>query len=147
NYGKTWTRIVGEKDVQSFTLSIVEDIENPNLLFLGTDDGLYVSLNAGDSWTKWTNGFPTVPVSDLVIHPREHDLVIGTFGRSAWILDDIKPLRALARNKKNLSKNLELFTPPTAYFAKYIQPTGSRFGADALYQGENRRGGAIISYY
>lgn len=147
NYGKTWTRIVGEKDVQSFTLSIVEDIENPNLLFLGTDDGLYVSLNAGDSWTKWTNGFPTVPVSDLVIHPREHDLVIGTFGRSAWILDDIKPLRALAGNKKNLSKNLELFTPPTAYFAKYIQPTGSRFGADALYQGENRRGGAIISYY
>ncbi|GGH00757.1 hypothetical protein GCM10011416_19280 [Polaribacter pacificus] len=147
NYGRTWTRIVDENDVQSYTLSIVEDIVNPNLLFLGTDDGLYVSLDAGDKWTKWTNGFPTVPVKDLVIHPREHDLVIATFGRAAWILDDIKPLRALAGNKKNLSKNLELFTPPTAYFAKTIQPTGSRFGADALYQGENRRGGAIISYY
>ena len=98
NYGKTWTRIVDANDVKSYTLSIVEDLVNPNLLFLGTDDGLYVSLNAGEKWTKWTNGFPTVPVKDLVIHPREHDLIIGTFGRAAWVLDDIKPLRALAKN-------------------------------------------------
>ena len=145
NYGKSWTRIVDEKDVQSYTLSIIEDLENPNLLFLGTDDGLYISVDAGDKWTKWTNGFPTVPVKDLVIHPREHDLVIGTFGRAAWVLDDIKPLRALA--KKSASKTFDLFEPPTAYFAENIQPTGSRFGADALYQGENRRRGAIISYY
>ena len=89
NYGKTWTRIVDATDVKSHTLSIVEDLKNPNLLFLGTDDGLYVSLNAGEKWTKWTNGFPTVPVKDLVIHPREHDLIIGTFGRAAWVLDDI----------------------------------------------------------
>ena len=146
NYGKTWTRIVDQNDVKSYTLSIVEDLENPNLLFLGTDDGLYVSLNAGEKWTKWTNGFPTVPVKDLVIHPREHDLVIGTFGRAAWVLDDIQPLRALA-NGNNLSKNLHLFAPPIAYQASFIQPTGSRFGADALYQGENRRRGAPISFY
>jgi photosystem II stability/assembly factor-like uncharacterized protein len=146
NYGRTWTRIVDANDVKSYTLSIVEDIENPNLLFLGTDDGLYISVNAGKKWTKWTNGFPTVPVKDLVIHPREHDLVIGTFGRAAWILDDIRPLRALAKNNTT-SKKLELFEPPTAYHAMYIQPTGSRFGADALYQGENRRRGAPISYY
>jgi hypothetical protein len=146
NYGRTWTRIVDANDVQSYTLSIVEDIENPNLLFLGTDDGLYISVNAGKKWTKWTNGFPTVPVKDLVIHPREHDLVIGTFGRAAWVLDDIRPLRALAKNDTS-TKRLALFVPPTAYHAKYIQPTGSRFGADALYQGENRRRGAAISYY
>jgi photosystem II stability/assembly factor-like uncharacterized protein len=146
NYGRTWTRIVDENDVKSYTLSIVEDIENPNLMFLGTDDGLYISLNAGDKWTKWTNGFPTVPVKDLVIHPREHDLVIGTFGRAAWILDDIKPLRALAKGN-NLTKKLHLFEPPIAYQASFIQPTGSRFGADALYQGENRKRGAPISFY
>ena len=146
NYGRTWTRIVDEKDVQSYTLSIVEDLVNPNLLFLGTDDGLYVSINAGEKWTKWTNGFPTVPVKDLVIQPREHDLVIGTFGRAAWVLDDIRPLRALA-TKNSLAKKLALFSPPTAYRAFRIQPTGSRFGADALYQGENRRRGAAISYY
>ena len=146
NYGKTWERIVDENDVQSYTLCIIEDPENSNLLFLGTDDGLYVSLNAGDSWTKWTNGFPTVPVKDLVIHPREHDLVIGTFGRAAWVLDNIKPLRALA-GKNIADKKISLFVPQTAYQFATQQPTGSRFGADAMYQGENRKGGAIISYY
>ena len=146
NYGKTWERIVDENDVQSYTLSIIEDPKNENLLFLGTDDGLYISVDAGKKWTKWTNGFPTVPVKDLVIHPREDDLVIGTFGRAAWVLDDIKPLRALAA-KNATSKKLHLFEPPVAYQAARQQPTGSRFGADGLYQGENRRSGALISYY
>jgi len=146
NYGKSWERIVDGDDVQSYALCIVEDPENKNLLFLGTDDGLYISINAGDKWTKWTEGFPTVPVKDLVIHPREHDLVIGTFGRAAWVLDDIRPLRAMA-NGNITSQKLVLFAPPTAYQSAYQQPTGSRFGADALYQGENRKRGAIISYY
>jgi len=146
NYGKSWERIVDGNDVQSYALCIVEDPENKNLLFLGTDDGLYVSVNAGDKWTKWTEGFPTVPVKDLVIHPREHDLVIGTFGRAAWVLDDIRPLRAMADGNVT-SQKLVLFTPPTAYQSAYQQPTGSRFGGDALYQGENRKRGAIISYF
>lgn len=146
NYGKTWERIVDENDVASFTLSIIEDPENENLLFLGTDDGLYISIDAGKKWTKWTEGFPTVPVNDLVIHLREHDLIIGTFGRAAWVLDDIRPLRALAKGSI-LKEKLALFAPPTAYHTAYQQPTGSRFGADAMYQGENRKSGAIISYY
>ena len=99
DYGATWKRIVGQNDVKSYALSIVEDPVEKNLLFLGTDDGLYISLNAGNEWTKWTSGFPTVSVKDLIIHPREHDLIIGTFGRAAWILDDIRPLRAIAKNK------------------------------------------------
>ncbi|WP_247656630.1 hypothetical protein [Maribacter sp. MMG018] len=147
DYGKTWTRIVDGDDVESYTLSIIEDPENPNLMFLGTDDGLYVSFNAGTKWQKWTEGFPTVSTKDLVIHPREHDLVIGTFGRAAWVLDDIRPLRALAKDKSILNKDIALFTPPTAYQAAYQQPTGSRFGADGLYQGENRKPGAMITYY
>ncbi len=147
DYGKTWKRIADENDVKSYTLSIVEDPVEKNLMFLGTDDGLYISLNAGNSWTKWTKGFPTVSVKDLVIQPREHDLVIGTFGRAAWVLDDIRPLRALAKNKSILNQKLQLFDPPTAYQAAYQQPTGSRFGGDALYNGENRDYGALISYY
>ena len=147
NYGKTWERIVDEKDVNSYTLAIIEDPKNPNLLFLGTDDGLYMSLNAGDSWEKWTAGFPTVSTKDLVIHPREEDLVIGTFGRAAWVLDDIRPLRAVAGNPDSLVGPFKLFAPPTAYLAAYQQPTGSRFGADALYQGENKKYGAMITYF
>ncbi len=146
DYGKTWKRIVDENDVQSYTLSIVEDIEEPNLMFLGTDDGLYISVNAGEKWTKWTNGFPTTSVKDLVIHPREHDLVIGTFGRAAWVLDDIRPLREMAQNTSVMASNIKLFNPPTAYQAAYQQPTGSRFGADAMYHGENRAGGARFAY-
>ena len=147
NYGKTWERIVDGNDVESYTLSIVEDPIEPNLLFLGTDDGLYISLDTGKKWTKWTEGFPTVSVKDLVIHPREHDLVIGTFGRAAWVLDDIRPLREMAKNQQALKNKLELFEPPVAYMTAYQQPTGSRFGGDALYNGENRRRGAAISYY
>lgn len=154
NYGKSWERIVDENDVLSYTLSIIEDPEEPNLMFLGTDDGLYVSIDAAKNWQKWTNGFPTVPVKDMVIHEREHDLVIGTFGRSFWVLDDIRPLRAMAKDKAMLSRmgndkpgTIQVFTPPTAYLAAIQQPTGSRFGADATYSGENRSGGAAISYF
>lgn len=147
NYGKTWERIVDGSDVQSYTLSIVEDIENPNLLFLGTDDGLYISFDAGAKWHKWTEGFPTVSTKDLVIQPREHDLVIGTFGRAVWVLDDIRPLRALASDMTLLNRDATIFEPPVAYQAAYQQPSGSRFGADALYNAENRKEGAMITYY
>ncbi|NAY90568.1 hypothetical protein GTQ34_01440 [Muricauda sp. JGD-17] len=147
DYGKTWTRIVDQNDVASYTLSIVEDTENSNLMFLGTDDGLYVSFNAGNYWQKWNKGFPTVSTKDLTIQPRENDLVIGTFGRAAWVLDDIRPLRALASDMSILQKEVSLFKNPDAYLAAYQQPTGSRFGGDALYNGENRKEGAMITYY
>ncbi len=97
DYGKTWERLVDQNDVISYALCIVEDPLERNLLFLGTDDGLYVSIDAGNNWQKWTQGFPTISVKDLVIQQREHDLVIGTFGRAAWVLDDIRPLRAIAK--------------------------------------------------
>ena len=147
DYGKTWQRIVDSNDVISYALSIVEDPEERNLMFLGTDDGLYVSIDAGNNWTKWTHGFPTTSVKDLVIHPREHDLVIGTFGRAAWVLDDIRPLREIARNQSVLQEDIKLFEAPTAYQAEYRQPSGSRFGADAIYNGENRGFGAKFTYY
>ena len=148
NYGKTWERIADGTDVESYTLSIIEDPINANLMFLGTDDGLYITLNAGQQWDKFdAEIFPTVSVKDLVIHPREHDLVIGTFGRAAWVLDDIRPLRALASSSGIIDKGMALFEPPTAYLAAYQQPTGSRFGADAIYQGTNRKYGAMLSYF
>ncbi len=147
DYGKTWTRIVDGSDVKSYTLSIIEDPKNPNLLFLGTDDGLYLSLNAGQDWQKWTEGFPTVSTKDLAIHPREQDLVIGTFGRAAWVLDDIRPLREVAGNSAALQQEVALFASPDAYLAAYQQGSGSRFGGDALYNAENRKRGGMITYY
>ncbi|HKK11642.1 MAG TPA: hypothetical protein VJ945_02345, partial [Flavobacteriaceae bacterium] len=147
DYGKTWERIVDGNDVKSYALCILEDIEEPNLMFLGTDDGLYISLDAGNKWTKWTAGFPTVSVKDLIIQPRENDLDIATFGRAVWVLDDIRPLCALAKNKDILNQKIKLFSPPTAYEVAYQQPTAGRFGADGTFSGENRGFGAQLSYY
>ncbi|WP_425391420.1 WD40/YVTN/BNR-like repeat-containing protein [Ekhidna sp.] len=147
-YGQTWERIVDSNDVVSYTLSIVEDPEESRLLFLGTDDGLYVSIDAGANWTKWdAEGFPTTNAYDLVIHPEEHDLVIGTFGRAIWVMDDIRPLREIAKNgRSTLDKTLNVYDPPVAYVASNQQPKGSRFGGDALYNGENRPYGAMLTY-
>ena len=148
NYGKTWERIVDPEDVPTYTLSIIEDIVNPKLLFLGTDDGLYFTLNSGGDWQKFdSETFPTVSTKDLTIHPREHDLIIGTFGRSAWVLDDIRPLRELAGNLSLTDKLFKLFKPPTAYMTAIQQPTGSRFGGDALFNGKNRDFGAQIKFF
>ena len=108
---------------------------------------IFHSMAVNEKWQKWTEGYPTVSTKDLVIQPREHDLVIGTFGRAAWVLDDIRPLRALATDNSFLQKDIKIFAPPTAYQAAYQQPTGSRFGADALYNAENRKAGAMITYY
>ncbi|KAA3630576.1 MAG: hypothetical protein DWQ02_17900 [Bacteroidetes bacterium] len=147
DFGQSWESLVEEKQIPGYTLSLAQDLEEPNLLFLGTEYGLYFSIDEGKEWTKWTHGFPTVSTMDLAIHPREHDLVIGTFGRAAYVLDDIRPLRALANQGTGmLDRQLVLFDPPSAFINQYQQPSGTRFGANAIFNGENRRGGANICY-
>jgi len=148
DYGETWENLVaGKPETFGYVLSVVQDLSAPNLLFLGTEYGLYVSIDEGKNWTKWTNDYPTVSTMDLAIHPREHDLIIGTFGRAAYVLDDIRPFRAMAKNGNQvLDETLYLFTPPTAYITQNQQPTGTRFGANAIFNGENRAYGAMITY-
>jgi len=147
DYGKSWKNIVNESQVWNYTLSFVQDPEEPNLMFLGSEGGLYLSIDGGNNWTQWTEDYPKVSTMDLVIHPREHDLVIGTYGRAAYVIDDIRPIRAMAKEGKSiLDKKAVLFNPPDAYITLNQQPTGTRFGADAIYNGENRRGGAMLSY-
>ncbi|QXD15853.1 hypothetical protein GQ464_002575 [Rhodocaloribacter litoris] len=147
DYGRSWERLVDENDVWGYALVVEQDPVAPNLLFLGTEFGLYVSIDGGSTWTKWTHGVPTASVMDLVIHPREHDLVIGTFGRSVFILDDIRPLRALAREGAALlDAPLHVFDPPEAYLAEYKEAAGTRFIAEGMFAGENRPYGAMITY-
>ncbi|MDB4286294.1 hypothetical protein N9933_03235, partial [bacterium] len=148
NFGKTWKRIINDEKVWGYALSIVQDPVEPRLVFLGTEYGLYVSLDRGNTWTRWENGFPTVSTIDLKIHPREHDLVIGTFGRAAYILDDITPLREMAAAKGNdlMEKEIHLFDPPTGVLAQYNQATGTRFAGMSVFKGKNRRRGLIFSF-
>ena len=97
DYGQTWTPIVTPTSgVRGFAHVIKEDTVSPRLLFLGTEFGLWISLDGGQQWAQYKGGdFPNVPVRDIVVHPRESDLVLATHGRGIWIVDDISPLRQL----------------------------------------------------
>jgi hypothetical protein len=146
DYGKSWKRLADGKSVSSHALSAVQDPIQPNLLFLGTEHGLWYSLNKGAKWEKWPETMPTVPVQDLKIHPREGDLILGTFGRAAFIIDDLNPLRALASGQWT-EKPIAIFPPQPAYLAyRGKSPDGTRFAADAMFAGENRPGGANITF-
>lgn len=148
NFGSSWTRIVDDSQVDGFALSIVQDIEEPNLLWLGTDAGLYFSIDAGKNWQKYDNGFPSVQVTDMKIHPREHDLVLATFGRAFWILDDIRPFRAMATSRGEvLAEDFKFFEAPDAYLATYRSYQGIRFTAGAEFQGATRPGGALLTMW
>ncbi|MFQ5616724.1 MAG: WD40/YVTN/BNR-like repeat-containing protein, partial [Anaerolineales bacterium] len=147
NFGKSWKRLADKDDVWGYALAIAQDPVEPKLMFLGTEFGLYVSIDARVNWTKWKAGYPTVSTMDLVIHPRESDLIIGTFGRAAYILDDIRPLRVLAQEGTHLlTKNLHVFDIPDAVLTVTRQAAGTRFAAEAEFSGQNRPYGALITY-
>ncbi|MCV6629294.1 MAG: hypothetical protein OIF50_05490 [Flavobacteriaceae bacterium] len=146
NYGKSWKRLVDSSDVWGFALSFVQDPIQPNLMFVGTEFGLYFSIDAGAKWQKWKNDFPTVAVKDMVIHPREHDLVVGTFGRSIYVLDDIRPLRELASSSEIMSKKQHLFEPPATFMGVTGFPPMFD-GANESFAGKNRPYGAPLSFY
>jgi photosystem II stability/assembly factor-like uncharacterized protein len=93
--GRTWTNLSGGLPQHEPVYVVTEDVKNPALLFAGTEFAAYVSIDGGRAWTRLMNDLPTVPVHDLVVHPREGDLVAATHGRSVWILDDISPLQQL----------------------------------------------------
>jgi photosystem II stability/assembly factor-like uncharacterized protein len=143
DYGQTWTSLV-TKDLRGYALSIEQDPVDPDLLFLGTELGLWVSTDAGKSWMKWKHGFPTVSVMGLAVHPRDHDLVIGTHGRAAYVLDDIRPLRTVS--KETLAEPLHFFEVPDAQAYTTLQKAGSRFLGDAEYHAENEPYGALLTY-
>lgn len=148
DYGKSWERIVDAEDVFGFTLSILQDPIEPNLYFLGTENGMFVSFDGAKKWQHWTHDFPAgVPVADLVLQEREHDLVIGTYGRSIWVLDDIRPLRAAATDASVMKKTLEVFDIPDTYQLRGTRnPDGFRWSTWHLWEGENRYEMARISY-
>jgi photosystem II stability/assembly factor-like uncharacterized protein len=143
DYGSHWESIAGEDEVWGYALSIAQDPVDRDLLFLGTEFGLWVSTSGGSDWFKWTHGVPTVGVRDLVVHPRDHDLIIGTHGRAAFILDDISPLRGL--DGETLREGLHLFPASDAVQYRSRQTGASRFPGHGEFRGESRQTGAIFS--
>ena len=148
DYGKTWTRIVDENKVKGYALCMIQDPAEPNLIFVGTENGLWVSFDNGVTYEQWANGYPSVSTYDLAIQEREADLVIATFGRALWILDDIRPLRKIAANKgMPFTNTVTAFTAPESYQAQYKAATGYEWSTYGLWDAENRRRGAEVSFY
>ena len=161
DYGTTWTRKVladgyGNKEkkgdkITGYVLSVLPMWDAPGLIFLGTDHGLYVSLDGGEVWNKW-KGFPSVPVADMKIQSRERDLVLGTFGRGIWVFDDVSVLRSMitrgpiwigAKAGGSVS-SVRILHASDGVLAKYKQPSGARFAADEAWSAANKPYGAQL---
>jgi len=147
DYGKTWTALVSPADVKGvrgYAHVIKEDLVKPNLLFLGTEFGLWVSIDQGKTWAQFKgNHFPAVAVRDLAIHPRDNDLVLATHGRGIWIVDDITPLRALTPELLNQEVSFVSARP----VQQRIEGSGGWANGEAVFVGNNPPDAAIITYY
>ena len=147
DFGKTWTPLVTPQDpksVRGYAHVIKEDLVKPDLLFLGTEFGLWVSIDGGKDWAQFKgNHFPAVAVRDLAIQPRDNDLVLATHGRGIWIIDDITPLRALT---PDLLKQDVAFVSARPVQQR-IEGQGGWANGDAVFVGENPPDAAVINYY
>lgn len=145
DYGQSWTPLpVQQSGIRGYAHVIREDNVNPDLLFIGTEFGLWASVDGGQRWAQYKgSNFPAVAVRDIVIHPRTSDLILATHGRGIWIIDDISPLRALT--PVLMSEYAALLPPPPA--VQLMETFGGWVEGDATYVGPNRPGEASIPYY
>ncbi|HEX4748430.1 MAG TPA: hypothetical protein VH302_02710 [Bryobacteraceae bacterium] len=140
DYGKTWTNITCNLPAKGSINALREDLVNPDLLFVGTEFGLFVSLDGAKTWQPFMNNLPMVRVDDILIHPREHDLIIATHGRSIWIMDNIGPLE---QAKSAGNKEIVLFEPrPAVLWKNDIQ--AQRHVANREFVARNPPGGTAI---
>ncbi len=144
DFGETFTPI--SEGLPAGNVNVIrEDPKNRSLLYLGTEYGFFVSLDAGKSWKRFMNGLPTVRVDDVKIHPRDNDLILGTHGRSIWIMDDISPLQKLT--PEAMSAGVTLFEPRPATIWRDDIRRRYNMGGAKHFRGENPEDGTMISYH
>ncbi len=143
DFGKTWTNIITD-DVRGFVRNIQEDYVNPDLLFLGTEFGLYITINGGKKWHKFENNMPAVAVHFIDLQKQTNDLVMGTHGRGVIIIDDISPLREI--NQKTLDKKVHFFKSKPTTIHEGNGFSGS-FGTETQFVGRNPSRAVQIKYY
>tara|TARA_R110002124_G_scaffold138576_6_gene302210 strand:+ start:156395 stop:159484 length:3090 start_codon:yes stop_codon:yes gene_type:complete len=145
DYGKTWKSIISEDiDTRAFVRNIQEDYVNEDLLFLGTEFGLYVTIDGGENWSHFTNNMPLVAVHFIDLQKKTNDIVMGTHGRGVIIIDDISPLREL--NQEILTKDVHFFKTEPFTMVEESGFSGS-FGAETQFVGANKSTSARIVYY
>jgi hypothetical protein len=143
DFGKTWSKLNGNLPPEEPCDCIREGIKNPDLLFLGTEFGLWISLDRGTTWTKYKSNFPTVSVHDVVEHQREQDLLIATHGRSLWTVN-VSALEELT--SANRDKDMYLAKPQTIYYLGRAAG-GMGFDGDRIWSSPNSQPGTDICYY
>jgi photosystem II stability/assembly factor-like uncharacterized protein len=145
DYGKSWNALpLQESGVHGYAHVIKEDTVNPNLLFVGTEFGLWISVDGGQRWAQYKgSNFPAAAVCDIAVHPREADLVLATHGRGIWIIDDISPLRKLTPDLMSQEATLISGRPAMQYFENF----GGWPEGDEAFHGRNRPEEAQITYY
>lgn len=142
DYGESWTSLA-TAEIDGYAWVIKQDPVNPQLLFLGTEEGLYISLDQGENWARFSENLPRVPVHDLVVHPTEQDLVIATHGRGVYIIDDITPLRALTQD----IIDADVAVLPTRPARMVLNSQIQGFGANDAFVAPNPPQSATIVYY
>ena len=146
DYGATWSSIVSNLPSTGTVNVVREDPKNKDLLYVGTEFGLYISFDAGREWRQFMSALPTVRVDDILVHPRDNDLIIGTHGRGIYVLDDITPLQQLTRSKV-LDTEVFLFdVRPGTQWLNDLRLSRYTGGAK-LFRGSNPPPGTAISYY
>lgn len=149
DFGRTFQSINGNLPASGDVQVIREDPRSKNVLYVGTEFGLFVSLDAGKTWSRMHGGFPTVRTDDILVHPRDGDLIVATHGRGVWIADDITPLHQLDSVASSPSYLFDV-RPPVAYQRDLqldrCRPTLPCFG-QSLFLAENAPAGTAISYY
>jgi len=139
DFGTSWNRLVNGDMVKGYALSVIQDPVEPELVFLGTENGLWISMDTGNTWTQFKNGFPSVSTMDLKIQEPESALIVGTFGRAIWVLDDLLSLREIAGNR--LKSGLTALPMNHAVQVKglFINPPGNIWtGFHTTFEGENK---------
>ncbi len=144
DFGSTWSNITGNLPEHGSTRVIVEHPRNPDLLVVGTELSVFVSNTGGGEWVELKNNLPTVPVHDMVIHPRKNDLVLGTHGRGFWILDDMAILDELTPDVLASDAHLARIRPATQM---HRFDRGRRSQGQRYFRAPNPPDGAIITYY
>jgi len=142
DFGKTWTALASNLPAYGYIHVVREDLENPNLLFAGSEFGLFFSFDGGKKWIPYKTDFPTIAVRDIQVHPRERDLIVGTHGRGVWIMDDIRPLEKLTAETVKAESSLFDVRNATIHGMKSTSDVDTNDFA-----GVNPAFGATINYY
>ena len=142
DFGKTFTSIVADLPANRVARTLREDPKSASVLYLGTEFGLFVTVDGGRHWVEIRNNLPTVPVYDIAIHPRDNDLVLGTHARGVWILDSLSAIQNLAAAS---TTDAQLFPVDAAEQIRYTNLKAH--AGDMVFRGENPANGAIIDYW